>query len=241
MGLSKISENIQGMGGTTTRIPNKTLGKEDFLNLLIAQMRHQNPLNPLDNAEFSTQLAQFSSLEQLFNVNENLKSLETSQKIGQQSQALNYIGKSVEALSSTVLLSDNSSAELPYSLDSPASSVSIGIYSQDGRLVRIINTGSREAGRHQEKWDGLDSSGTRVPAGLYTLDLLALDAQRNIVPASTFLQGKVTGISMREGQTQVLLGEATVPVTSITRVLAGEESASTSPSTDAFISSYDLP
>lgn len=241
MGISKISENIQGAQGAVTKIPQKTMGKEDFLNLLITQMRNQDPLNPLDNSEFSAQLAQFSSLEQLFNINENLKSMETGQEFWKQTQALNYLGKTVEAVNNKVLLKENEVAKLDYSLESPASLVSIGIYAQDGKLIRTIETRNREGGRWQESWDGLNSQGVRVPPGLYSFDVVALNAQKKIVPSTTYLQGKATGILMQGSETQVLLGKVSVPATSITRVLADEEIASNPESAKVGSNAYDRP
>jgi flagellar basal-body rod modification protein FlgD len=78
---------------TQASAPIKILGKNDFLNLLVTQLQHQDPLNPTESTEFTAQLAQFSSLEQLNNINDNLKNMELFQTSMTNSQAVSYIGK----------------------------------------------------------------------------------------------------------------------------------------------------
>lgn len=223
MAVSKISTNIQSTQNPVTKIPGKTMGKEDFLNLLVTQMRNQDPLNPMDNTEFSAQLAQFSSLEQLFNVNENLKSMQDGQKLSQQAQAVNYIGKSVEANNKTFSLAEGGAAKLTYSLGAPATYVSIGIYAQDGTLVKTIETKGGQAGKYQVDWNGLDSKGQKVPAGVYSFDVVALDSLKKMVPTGAYLQGKITGILTQGGDTQLMIGDTPVPISSVVKVLTEQK------------------
>ena len=82
---------------TQTSASAEILGKDDFLNLLVAQLQHQDPLNPAESTEFTAQLAQFSSLEQLSNINDNLKNMELFQTSVTNSQAVSYIGKEITA------------------------------------------------------------------------------------------------------------------------------------------------
>ena len=220
MAVSNISTNGPNTQSPVTKVSGKTLGKEDFLNLLVTQMKNQDPLNPMDNSQFASQLAQFSSLEQLQNVNDNLKSMQSGQIIWQKAQAVNYIGKSVEASNKTFSLAAGGSTKLTYSLQAPASYVSVGIYAQDGSLVRTIETKGGAAGKYQIDWNGLDSKGKMVPGGLYSFDVVALDAKKNQVPTGTYLQGKVTGIMMQGEDTQLMVGNTPIPLSSVLKVLS---------------------
>ena len=91
--LGTFSENVP-----TNTSPKKELGREQFLTLLIAQLRNQDPLNPLESADFTAQLAQFSSLEQLFGMNETLTGIQDTLGAQETSNVLDYIGKSVKTL-----------------------------------------------------------------------------------------------------------------------------------------------
>ncbi|MEN8751434.1 MAG: flagellar hook capping FlgD N-terminal domain-containing protein, partial [Desulfobacterales bacterium] len=95
-----------GVSSTANTVSSDTtiMGKDDFLNLLVAQLQHQDPLNPLDSTDFTAQLAQFTSLEQLNNVNTNLESLQSYQAAIKNAQAVDLIGKTVEAPGNTVVL-----------------------------------------------------------------------------------------------------------------------------------------
>ncbi|MBW1702547.1 MAG: flagellar hook assembly protein FlgD, partial [Deltaproteobacteria bacterium] len=83
-----------------------TLGKDAFLNLLVTQLRHQDPLSPMESTQFTAQLAQFSSLEQLSSVNENLGILRIYQASINNSQAVGFIGKTVKASGDSVYLTE---------------------------------------------------------------------------------------------------------------------------------------
>jgi len=98
-----------------------TLGKDDFLNLLITQLQNQDPLSPMDSTEFSAQLAQFSSLEQLSNVNENLETLLLYQGSLNNSQAVSFIGKTITASGDSVLITDGIPDNIHFELAGDAS------------------------------------------------------------------------------------------------------------------------
>ena len=93
-----------GLGASLTSATQSSLGKEDFLKLLVAQLAHQDPLSPMENQEFVAQLAQFSSLEQMTNVNSNLQLLQVAQASMTNSQIASLIGKNVEVRSDQVRL-----------------------------------------------------------------------------------------------------------------------------------------
>ena len=113
---------------TQTGGPLKILGKNDFLNLLVTQLQHQDPLNPAESTEFTAQLAQFSSLEQLNNINDNLKNMELFQTSVTNSQAVSYIGKEITARGNTVQLESGLPAECQFELEARAALAVISVY-----------------------------------------------------------------------------------------------------------------
>ena len=121
----------------------EALGRDDFLKLFLAQLNNQDPLNPMDGTEFSAQLAQFSSLEQLFNVNENLESMKTLQDNSSRFQALELIGKDIEAEGDTLSLVNGTPTTGSFTLEE-AADCTVLINDADGYPVREIPLGSLE-------------------------------------------------------------------------------------------------
>lgn len=170
-----------------------SLGKEDFLEMMIAQLQNQDPLNPLDGTDFTAQLAQFSSLEQLINVNTRLETLELYQASLNNAQSVGLIGKEVVTLGNSIE-ADGTSADLSYILSGSAESVVVSIYDEDGSCVDTIEAGTQEAGENSVTWD---CSG--VTAGSYTFEVSAIDTYENAVSVDTTIVGKVTGVSFEDG------------------------------------------
>jgi len=170
-----------------------TIGKDDFFKMMIAQLQHQDPLNPLDGTDFTAQLAQFSSLEQLTNVNDQLEMLGLYQASLNNSQSISLIGKEITAIGDIIKV-DGASADLTYNLSEGAEKVTISIYDEGGNLVDTLEPGSQQEGENSVTWD---CSG--IAAGNYTFEVSASDANGDVVPAYTMITGKVTGVSFEEG------------------------------------------
>ena len=145
-----------------------SLGKDDFLKLLIAQLSAQDPLDPMGAQDFSAQLAQFSGLEQMTNVNSNLEILQKLLTTSQYTSSLNLIGKTVESYGNAFSHSANSSETLSYSLASDAASVRIDIFDITGSQIDMVRLGSQTQGKNTASWDGFDKHGNPLPAGTYS-------------------------------------------------------------------------
>ena len=117
--------------------------------MLVAQMEHQDPLNPLDGTDFSAQLAQFSSLEQLFNVNDTLEDLAASMESKGQENVLDYIGKQITSEDNSLKLKDGQVSSGLFTLTEP-SDVMITIYDDFEQEITTLFPGQLEAGTHQE-------------------------------------------------------------------------------------------
>ena len=194
------------------------LGKDDFLTLLITQMQHQDPLNPTDSVEYTAQLAQFSSLEQLSNVNKNLEYLQLFQASINNAQAVSFIGKEVTALGDGIQISEGIAEACEFELSAPASGVTINIYNEAGNLVKTIEEGSMDAGRQNIAWDGTDQNGNLLEDGDYTFEVLAVDADGQAVEAITYSTGVVSGVTFVDGTTYFMVGNQKIPIADIIEV-----------------------
>jgi flagellar basal-body rod modification protein FlgD len=197
--------DISSVGGVDSAdyTANKTLGKEDFLNLLLNQLSHQDPLNPLDSTEFTAQLTQFSSLEELNNINSTLNDVLAFQQSMQNAAVINLIGTTVKVSGNSVYLSGT--ADISYELSTQASSVKISILDGSGKLVHSEELGTQAAGKNSYLWDGKDGSGSQLEEGAYTFEIEALNSSGSSVETVTKSSGTVTDILYEGGITYIVL------------------------------------
>ncbi|MEK6576327.1 MAG: flagellar hook capping FlgD N-terminal domain-containing protein [Nitrospirota bacterium] len=192
-GVSSSSSASTSSGSSASG--SQLVDEELFLKLLTTQLQYQDPFEPMDNAEFTTQLAQFSSLDQLYSVNDKLDSFLTNQSAAEMSNAAGLIGKEIKASGSSIELSENSSAQISYDLASDASSVTIDIYNSSGNRVRTVTLGSETSGSQSYAWDGKDDNGNVLDPGVYTIAVGAADINNNTISVSTYIRGTVTGVT----------------------------------------------
>jgi len=194
------------------------LGKDEFLKLLVTQMQYQDPLNPMDNAQFTAQLAQFSSLEQLFQVNNNLSGLTESQAPSGMASVTGFIGREILASGNATEVSANGAQALNFYLDGPAEIVNVLVQAEDGTPVRSLALGALPGGDQSIPWDGLDGDGVPLPAGTYRFQVAAQDVAGSSVEARTQVQGTVTGALFEGGQAQLVVGTRRVPLADVLAV-----------------------
>jgi flagellar basal-body rod modification protein FlgD len=223
--LSSVSEVYsQASTGTSATEDNNVLGKDDFLTLLVAQLQNQDPLNPSDSTEFTAQLAQFSSLEQLQNVNDTLANFEVYQSTLNNIQSSGFIGKTITATGNLFGVTDSVAEPIRFELANDADSVYIQIYDKYGNFVNDIQFGAMEAGEQETAWDGRDTNGTEVADGSYTFTIMAMNADGSVIESTSYTTGTVTGIDYKSGATNLLINGNEIPVASVIRV---EESGAT--------------
>ena len=198
---STIQSAASATTTTTTASAKNVLGKDDFLKMMIAQLKNQDPMNPMDGTAFTAQLAQFSSLEQLQNVNTQLTSFTKQQQALGNSQADDSIGKQVLAKGNTVSV-DGSPVPLGYNLAADAASGQIQVYDPNGQLVDALSFQEPEAGAEfRSAWNCPSSA-----KGAYTFEVSALDKSGKAVSADTMVQGAVTGVNFHDGATSLSVG-----------------------------------
>jgi flagellar basal-body rod modification protein FlgD len=213
--LEPIVQNSETPDISTVR---DELGRDDFLKMFITQMQHQDPLNPLEGAEFMSQLAQFSSLEQLFNLNDNSeKMLETQDSLGRL-QALNLIGKEILSDGNGLGLQEGATVQGFFLLPEAVSECKIAIHDPEGNPVRTLDLGEQEGGEHLFRWDGLDSSGQALPTGMYNYEVWAKNLAGETLTAQTRTSGVVAAVKLGDLVPVVTVGEMEIPLSQVIEV-----------------------
>jgi len=210
---------ISGVGTTTASSESASvLGKDDFLMLLVEQMKAQDPLNPKDPSEFTAQLAQFSSLEQLVNLRSALDNLALLSASMNNLGAANFLGREVTASGSQVAVASGKGATIHYNLAASAASVTIRITDSSGAVVRTVELGPQSQGAGELVWDANGSSGAPCPDGLYSVQVEALDASGQPIQVDTFLRGRVSGVVYDNGMTLLEMDGQRIPIADILSV-----------------------
>ena len=201
--------NTSTAGTTTTAKKDTIMGKDDFLTLLVAQLKNQDPLKPDDPTAFTAQLAQFSSLEQLTNLNKSMEGLTTAQTNSERLSSLSLIGKDVSYNGGTITL-EGKPVDIGYQLDGTASSVTLSIQDANGKTVHTVQAADSElkAGNHFITWDGKDQSGNLLADGKYTIVLQASAAGKDAsIAVAPLVRSTVTGVDLSSGIITTRAGE----------------------------------
>jgi len=207
---------LSSTGDTSTASSQLSANFDNFLKLLTTQLSNQDPLSPLDATQFTTQLAQFSGVEQAINTNKKLDALIAAQTTGQLSTGVSYLGKLVEGSGDTSGLV-NGQAQWGYYLSNNTAATEIDIYNDQGQLVRQI-PGETTSGAHQLVWDGKDNDGNAVPEGNYRMAVAALDNSGKPVSATTNFVTPVTGVLMSGGQVMLQTADGPLALSNVISV-----------------------
>ncbi|MDP2057512.1 MAG: flagellar hook assembly protein FlgD [Thiobacillus sp.] len=206
MSTVQDSSNVTSLFGAAPAAANKNSTQETqnrFLSLLVAQMKNQDPLNPLDNAQVTSQMAQLSTVQGIENMNKSLEALAASMGVNQMSQAANLIGHAVLVPGDRL-----SPAELQdvigFELSRPADNVTVSIQDAAGNTVRNLNLGPRESGINVLAWDGMTNGGIAAPAGEYSFKVNALQAGQTVSNIALSL-GMVNSVSQNSQGVQLNL------------------------------------
>jgi len=201
------------------------LGKEEFLRLLVVQLQNQDPLSPLESQDFSAQLAQFSSVEQLNNIDSNLESsINTNVLLSQtinNTLATTLIGKQVTAQGNQVQLVKGENADISFKLADTAQDITVTITDAAGNVVRTIDAHNLDKGIQSVEWDGLGDEGNELPSGIYTFSVEATDAAGQPVISQPLIRG-IAGSLLYEGGAAVLrIGDLSVSFGDVMEISSG--------------------
>lgn len=217
MAITELA-SVGSAGSSLSASRTNEMGKDAFLELLVTQLQCQDPLNPMDSTAFTAQLAQFSSLEQLNNVNKNLEYSQLYQASINNSQAVSFIGKEITATGDSISINNGAPASLSFELDAAANEVVVNIYDSSDNLVKIMTPGAIESGEQTMEWDGTDNNGNAVADGEYQFEIMAYDSSGESVNATTYTTGQVKGVTFKDGIAGLLVGSMTVPLGNIIEV-----------------------
>jgi len=216
--LSSISDASSATGVTNAGDAAENLQDDlnRFLNLLVTQLKNQDPLDPMDSNEFTSQLVQFASVEQQIYQNANLEKLVNAQETSQISSMVNFIDKTIEVDTERFPL-ENGQAEFTYTMPAGAKSASIIIRSPAG-LTIYEQDANLDQGQHTFEWDGRNSAGQTVADGEYSAIITGLSNQNELLNISQTAFGRVTGIGIDNGVTSLFMGDIEVPQTKVLSV-----------------------
>ncbi len=198
------------------------LGQDTFLRLLTEQLQRQDPLDPMKNEDFVAQLAQFSSLEQLFALENTMQSVYFGVASMNNATMASLLGTEVVAVGDGVRLEEEGGATLHFDTDQPFSSATVTIADDTGRVVQTLEIGERSAGEFTLEWDGTGLDGTRSPPGDYTFAIQATDLEGNAVDVSTLVVGLVDQMDYSTSQPMPSVQGVAIPLENIRRLEAGE-------------------
>ncbi|MDZ7772883.1 MAG: flagellar hook capping FlgD N-terminal domain-containing protein [Balneolaceae bacterium] len=202
-------------GQSSTVTGKASLGKNDFLQLLVAQMKNQDPINPMDGTQFASQLAQFNSVEQLINLNEGMNMMARSQQNMNtglsNTMASTLAGKSIRALSDQVALSPTGDTDIQFELNNVATSAQLTIKDAAGNVVRSEELGNLGSGDHTWTWDGRSDAGSRVPEGNYSVNIEASNGDAE-VDVLTFMEGIAEKVSYTGEGVRLLVNGVYLPL-----------------------------
>jgi flagellar basal-body rod modification protein FlgD len=209
-GSSNSSSSSSAAGGVS-------LGGTDFLTLMLAQLKNQDPTSPIDSNAFLTQLAQLSQVQGIQQLNTSFSSsLQASQTL----QASSLLGHQVLASSSTATLANGGTVSGAIQVPQNTSAVTVDVLDSSGTLVKQISLGAQSAGLANFTWDGTESNGSQAPAGTYSVKATA-DGVASTTAISTYVNGTVDSVTMASGTSGLVLnvaGVGSVPFSSVTQI-----------------------
>ncbi|MGZ3734558.1 MAG: flagellar hook assembly protein FlgD, partial [Bdellovibrionota bacterium] len=194
------------------------LGKDDFMKLMSAQLKYQDPINPMKNEEMAAQLAQFSALEQMMNVNNTLEKMVSGQKPSEHMLAASLIGKRISTDSTHFNLEKGTNPEIPFKLPNDAATVNVAIVDAKGEVIREIDLGEMAKGDQSVRWDGKNGKFQDQPIGEYSYKVTAADKDGKSIPIHSDSTGVVTGITFEGGKSMLLIGDKKVSIDRVGRI-----------------------
>lgn len=211
-GVSSSTGTTSGLTGSNTTIAENF---DTFLSLLTTQLKNQNPLDPLDTNQFTSQMVQFTSVEQQLKTNEYLKALTLSTATRTSAEAVSFIGKTVTASGATSELVDGS-ATWSFNAGRDAPNSVVTVTDANGNTV-FTDTTNFAMGDGSYTWDGHDSAGNQLPDGTYSITIDARD-DNGYIPVSTRMTGQVSGVDLSGDEPYLVIGQSKIPLSSVSTV-----------------------
>jgi len=181
--------------------------KDNFLKLLVTQMKYQDPMNPMDSAQMTSQIAQLNTVEGINQLNATVSSLQASLMASQSMQSASLIGKTILSDGNSISLL-NGSANLSMRLEGAAESVVVDVINSSGRIIKTTDLGANAAGIKSFTWDGSTNEGGTAPDGQYTFQVNAKKLNQTVA-VKPLTQATVSGVELTSAGTQLSLNNGT--------------------------------
>ena len=205
------------------------LDKDAFLKLMIAQLQNQDPLEPMDGSDYSAQLAQFSSLEQLQNINDSLNmSLDANYLLTQSinnTMTAGLIGKEVKIAGDTVKFEGQDETIIGYDLIAPAHEVEINIYDSNNVKVKTFDDLELEAGQYKLNWDFTDNNGNKVNVGDYRVEVNAKNLGLTPMEVAQYFVGTIDGVRFSPNGTSLVVNDLEYSISDVFEVVESGQSS----------------
>ncbi len=222
-GVTSINFGGSTTTGTSTTKGKSELGKDDFLKLMITQLKNQDPTEPLDSSAYASQLAQFSSLEQLTNINTSLNtSLDANYLLTQSinnTMSASWIGKDAKLSGNVLNNNGQEKISLGYNLPAEASDVTIKIYNKSGALVKTIENCEKNAGDHKLSWDFYDNNSVKLAKGDYTFSVEAKTTDGKSMTVESYRIGTIDSVKYTSSGTVLMIGNVGYSLSDIAEIL----------------------
>lgn len=180
------------------------LGQDDFLELMLTQMKNQDPFQPADNGEFIAQMAQFSTVSGIEQMNQSLENLSTSLAGNQALEAASLLDRQVLVAGSQIALGEEGVVDGIYELSGSSQATIASIYDSSGSLVKQIQLGSQVSGQHSFSWDGTLDDGSRAPVGDYSIEV-NYTGGGTTTAADTWLQKTIKSVNLPNNGAEVVI------------------------------------
>jgi flagellar basal-body rod modification protein FlgD len=193
-------------------------GQDTFMKLLVAELQHQDPMDPVKNRDLVAQLATLTSVQKLSAIDEKLSGLQQGTLEGASLQSANLIGKTVTARTNSLTVNSLSVGAGGFALPKAAASVKVSVFDSAGQVIKTLDLGGQEAGNQAFQWDGKDINDRRVPNGKYRFQVTATDAAGASIASTSEVSGLVSEVSYSNGAPEVVVGNVHVGLSDLTSV-----------------------
>lgn len=204
--LTGSNATTQALGGLSATSNLMSDTQDRFLTLLVTQLKNQDPLNPMENAELTSQIAQLSTVNGITQLNQTLLALSGQIDVSTAMQASALIGRDVLVPGDKIALGSGVTTPAGIELDAPATQVTVEVVDRGGKVMRSYDLGPQGVGIVGLQWDGLDAAGAAAPDGAYFLRVTAIDGTGRQVPAGTLSYAQVTAVDYGKNGVKLDLG-----------------------------------
>jgi flagellar basal-body rod modification protein FlgD len=193
-----------------------TLGKDAFMTLLLTQMKNQDPTNPLKSHEMAAQLAQFTQLEKLQNIDSGIAGLRKDAEPNKNFEALAFIGKTITTDNSKVSRTDTESQhEIRFNLPADAQTMKMVVKDAAGNPVRNLEFKNLKSGKNELNWNGMTDDGSKAPAGEYSVAFEAMGSNGHKMAIETKTEGVISGVNFTPKGPQLMVGKQVVNMSDV--------------------------